>query len=87
MIDARAGQIDAGNARVGKRRPPHLDELLHARPCRRLTGALARTGFVGNMVINIPTPGGNYTIDGSSYYHPDYWEPAKYVAAAMQVAY
>jgi len=39
-----------------------------------------RTGFVGNMVINIPTPGGNFTIDGSSYYHPDYWEPAKYWA-------
>ena len=29
---------------------------------------------------NIPTPGGNFTIDGSSYYHPDYWEPAKYWA-------
>jgi hypothetical protein len=39
-----------------------------------------RTGFVGNVVINIPTPGGNFTIDGSSYYHPDYWEPAKYWA-------
>src|SRR5688572_16776076 len=39
-----------------------------------------RTGFVGNVVINIPTPGGNYTIDGSTYYHPDYWEPAKYWA-------
>ena len=39
-----------------------------------------RTGFVGNVVINIPTPGGNFTIDGSNYYHPDYWEPAKYWA-------
>lgn len=39
-----------------------------------------RTGFVGNVTINIPTPGGNFTIDGASYYHPDYWEPAKYWA-------
>ena len=40
----------------------------------------SRTGFVANLTINIPTPGGNFTIDGSSYYHPDYWEPAKYWA-------
>lgn len=40
----------------------------------------SRTGFTGSLVINIPTPGGNFTIDGSSYYHPDYWEPAKYWA-------
>ena len=40
----------------------------------------SRTGFVGNVVINIPTPGGNFTIDGSSYYHPDFWEPEKYWA-------
>lgn len=40
----------------------------------------SRTGFVANLTINIPTPGGNFTIDGSSFYHPDYWEPAKYWA-------
>lgn len=40
----------------------------------------SRTGFVANITINIPTPGGNFTIDGSSFYHPDYWEPAKYWA-------
>lgn len=40
----------------------------------------SRTGFVGNVMINIPTPGGNFTIDGSSYYHPDFWEPARYWA-------
>lgn len=44
----------------------------------RRNGTGSRTGYTGNLLISIPTPGGPMTIDGSTYYHPDYWEPERY---------
>jgi tetratricopeptide (TPR) repeat protein len=46
----------------------------------RRASAGSRTGFVGNMQITVTTLHGEVTIDGSHYYHPDYWEPALYWA-------
>jgi uncharacterized protein len=45
---------------------------------RKMTGS--RTGFVGALQIVIPTLSGDVTIDGSAYYHPDYWQPERYWA-------
>lgn len=54
---------------------PRLESKLR-RGKRRITGS--RTGFVGNLTIVINTLAGPLTIPGSSFYHPDYWEPARY---------
>jgi hypothetical protein len=43
---------------------------------RSVTGS--RTGAVGALRIEIPTPGGSRTIDGSDYYDDKYWEPHLY---------
>lgn len=44
---------------------------------RQATGS--RTGgFIGNLTITFNTLGGPVTVDGSQYYHPDYWEPERY---------
>ena len=56
---------------------PRLE--LKMRQAKKMSAG-SRTGFVANLTINIPTPGGNFTIDGSNFYHPDYWEPSKYWA-------
>jgi len=40
----------------------------------------SRTGAVGNLQISFDTPGGPVTIDGSTYYHPQFWEPERYWA-------
>lgn len=45
---------------------------------RNTTGS--RTGHTGNLKIIIDTLSGPVTIDGSDYYHPDYWEPTRYWA-------
>ena len=44
------------------------------------TRAPVSGGFLCFVDADRPIFGGNFTIDGSSYYHPDYWEPAKYWA-------
>jgi hypothetical protein len=44
----------------------------------RRNGTGSRTGYVGNLTISFNTMAGPMTIDGSSYYHPDYWEPQRY---------
>jgi uncharacterized protein len=43
---------------------------------RKTTGS--RTGFTGTLKIVIDTLAGPVTINGADYYHPDYWEPARY---------
>ena len=54
---------------------PRLEKKLRSER-NRVTGS--RTGFVGSLQIVIPTLSGDLTVDGSSYYHPDYWEPERY---------
>jgi hypothetical protein len=56
---------------------PRLE--LKMRQAKKMSAG-SRTGFVGNVTISIPTPGGTFTIDGTNFYHADYWEPANYWA-------
>lgn len=35
---------------------------------------------VGAVTISMQTPAGPITVDGSQFYHPDYWEPERYRA-------
>ena len=53
-------------------------ELAMRRARNQSTGS--RTGAVGNLQISFDTPGGPVTIDGSTYYHPQFWEPERYWA-------
>ena len=46
----------------------------------RKKSAGSRTGYVSNLRINVTTPGGEFTVDGASFYNPDYWDPKKYWA-------
>lgn len=44
---------------------------------RRMTGS--RTGFTGNLRIEVPAPGGGIEeIDGSKFYDERYWDPVQY---------
>jgi TPR repeat protein len=43
---------------------------------RKTTGS--RTGFVGNLTVEIPTPSGNRIISGKDYYKDEYWKPGQY---------
>jgi uncharacterized protein len=54
---------------------PRLERTL-ARERRRSTGS--RTGSTGALSIQIPTPSGMVTLDGSQYYAEKYWEPRQY---------
>ena len=55
-----------------------LEQLLR-RAQRKVTGS--RTGFVGNLQVMVPGPGGTMlSIDGSRYYDEQYWEPEHYWA-------
>lgn len=56
---------------------PRLERAMR-RAKSKSTGS--RTGFVGNLVIQFDTPAGPVTIDGSTYYHPDLWDPKRYWA-------
>jgi uncharacterized protein len=56
---------------------PRMERKLRSER-RKLTGS--RTGFVGSLQIVIPTLSGDVTIDGATYYHPDYWQPERYWA-------
>lgn len=42
----------------------------------KMTGS--RTGFVGSVRIEIPTPNGSRTIDGTTYYADQFWKPGAY---------
>jgi hypothetical protein len=47
----------------------------------RRAGTGGRTGgAIGNLTIVVNTMAGPMTIDGSTYYDPDYWEPERYWA-------
>ena len=52
-----------------------LESVLR-RARRNVTGS--RTGFVGALQIEIPTPAGPMVIDGASYYAEKFWEPEQY---------
>jgi hypothetical protein len=54
---------------------PRLERVMR-RAKRQTVGS--RTGYVGSVAIQINTLAGPMTIDGSSYYHPDFWEPERY---------
>lgn len=70
-----AAIYDEYNDSVAKER---LERLLR-RAKRNVTGS--RTGFVGNLQVMVPGPGGiMLTIDGSRYYDEQYWEPEHYWA-------
>ncbi len=57
---------------------PRIAAVLR-RERRSMTGS--RTGFTGNLQIQVPGPGGDMqTIDGSKYYDERYWDPEKYQA-------
>lgn len=53
-------------------------ELAMRRARNQSTGS--RTGAVGNLQISFDTPGGPVTIDGSTYYHPQFRDPERYWA-------
>ena len=40
----------------------------------------SRTGAVGALKIELATPAGFISIDGATFYHPDYWQPERYWA-------
>lgn len=46
----------------------------------RKRSAGSRTGFNGNLKIEIDTPRGHASVDASDFYRADYWEPSKYWA-------
>lgn len=54
---------------------PRLERVLR-RAKRNTTGS--RTGAVGFLEIQIPTPGGMRSVDGSQYYAEKFWNPALY---------
>lgn len=54
-------------------------EKVMARAKREMTGS--RVGFVGNLTIQVPGPGGlTTTIRGDQFYHPTLWQPERYWA-------
>lgn len=74
-LEVGAGIYDEYSDSVAKAR---LERLLR-RAQRKVTGS--RTGFVGNLQVMVPGPGGvMLTIDGSRYYDDQYWEPEQYWA-------
>ncbi len=79
--DERAAAIAFGEALYAeygdKVAQPRLEKRMR-RERARTTGS--RTGFVGTLQIQLYGPAGPVTIDGASYYHPDYWEPERYWA-------
>lgn len=48
-------------------------------------GVGSRTGFTGNVKINIPGPSGEETIDGSKFKDINYWDADKYWAMQDRV--
>ena len=55
---------------------PRLDQKLRQGK-RRATGS--RTGFVGNLKIDIPGPNGSRRIDGSAFYDEKFWNTNLYL--------
>lgn len=56
---------------------PRLATILR-RERLNLTGS--RTGFVGNVQIYVPGPGGYEQIDGTKFFDERYWDPKQYQA-------
>lgn len=71
-LEVGAGMYEEYGDAVAK---PRLSRKL-ALARRNTTGS--RTGFVGNLVIQIPTPSGTRQVQGSDYYDRKFWEPERY---------
>lgn len=57
---------------------PRLEAVMRRERRKSVAG---RTGGAGaNVKIELQTPMGPTTVDGSQFYHPDYWEPERYRA-------
>ncbi len=54
---------------------PRLEQRLRQ---ARLKTTGSRTGFVGSVTIEIPTPNGPRVIDGTDYYKDEYWRAGQY---------
>lgn len=54
---------------------PRLERVI-ARAARRVVGS--RTGFVGNVMIRIPTAGGWMSISGDTFFDDRFWSPEAY---------
>ncbi|GAB3736951.1 hypothetical protein GCM10028862_21940 [Luteimonas pelagia] len=85
-----ASLSDAERARAVEVGRPLFDEYRDAEAKPRLARILkrerrnttgSRTGFVGNLQVTVPGPGGEpQTILGSQYYDDTFWEPDRYWA-------
>jgi hypothetical protein len=77
--EERARALEIGDALYleygDKYAKPRLEQRLRQARMRTTGG---RTGFVGSLVIEVPTPGGSRSIDGSTYYKDEYWKPDQY---------
>lgn len=57
---------------------PRLETVMRRERRKSVAG---RTGGAGlNVKIELQTPIGTTTVDGSQFYHPDYWDPDRYRA-------
>lgn len=56
---------------------PRLESRLRQ---ARMKTTGSRTGFVGTLRIEIPTPGGSRTINGADYYQEQFWKADQYWA-------
>lgn len=54
---------------------PRLEQRLRQ---ARLRTTGSRTGFVGSLRIEVPTPNGPRVIDGTDYYKDEYWRAGQY---------
>lgn len=61
---------------------PRLEKRLRL-GLRETTGS--RTGMPGNLQIQVSTPNGYVTVDGSTYYADHYWKPESYFEWQDQV--
>lgn len=57
---------------------PRMDQVLR-RERGKMTGSRLGSG-AGALKIVLNTPNGPRTVDGSQFYHPDFWEPTRYRA-------
>ena len=77
----RERALELGDALYGeyadKYAKPRLESKLRQ---ARMKTTGSRTGFASNLRIEIPTPSGLRTINGSDYYKDEYWKPEHYWA-------
>lgn len=54
---------------------PRLEQIIR-RTARRVTGS--RVGYVGNLQVLLPGPGGWESVSGAQFYDERFWKPEKY---------